>query len=241
VTRSAAVSVHRTDALLLKRIEYGETDLIVSLFTQELGRVSALARGARKSQRRFGGALEPFFTLSVRLEERARSELFVLTEAAIRTPRLKLLDQLSRMDAAGRALSWVRRAAPVRTPEIEAFRHIERLLDRLADRGQVDPEREQAEVGLSLLAAFGWGIDFERCVRCGKPCPEDRPSGVDTALGGLVCTACGGARRRLDAALRKRLARAASGESGALGPEDTRVALDLVDAVFSSHAGIERS
>ncbi|HEX5101745.1 MAG TPA: recombination protein O N-terminal domain-containing protein, partial [Polyangiaceae bacterium] len=71
-------SVRTTHALLLKRVEYGEADLVLTLFTERFGRISALARAARKSTRRFGGALEPMHTLEVALEERPKSELFML-------------------------------------------------------------------------------------------------------------------------------------------------------------------
>ncbi len=47
-----------TEALLLRRVEYGESDLVLTLLTQKVGKVSALARGARKSSKRFGSALE---------------------------------------------------------------------------------------------------------------------------------------------------------------------------------------
>jgi DNA repair protein RecO (recombination protein O) len=221
-------------------VELGEADLIVTLFTQTLGRVSALARGARRSSKRFGGALEPFFTLRVRFEERPRSELYVLVEASIARPRLGLLSELSRLEVAGRALSWIRRAAPPRTPEPEAWVLLERLLDRLADAdSRVSPERELCELGLPLLAAFGWGIDFERCVSCGKLCPAGAPATIDAQRGGLVCRECGGGRLRLNGALRERLARASRGEVEALAAEDVGTALDLIDRVFSAHAGLE--
>lgn len=232
--------IHESEALLLRRVELGEADLIVTLFTQTLGRVSAMARGARRSTKRFGGALEPFFTLKVRLEERPRSELFLLSEASIARPRLGLLTELSRLEVAGRALSWVRRAAPPRTPEPEAWLLLERLLDRLAtSEAGLSPERELCELGLPLLSAFGWGLDFERCVSCGKPCPEGPPATIDALRGGLVCRECGGGRLRISAALRERLARAARGEGRALAAEDVGTALDLIDRVFAAHAGLE--
>jgi DNA repair protein RecO (recombination protein O) len=237
--KSARV-VHSNSALLLRRVEFGEADLIVTLFTRQLGRVAAIARGARKSQKRFGGALEPFFTLDVRLEERAQSELLVLTEAAISRARLGLLSHLSRLDAAGRALGWVRKASPPRTPEPRIFALLERFLERLnADDPALIAERELGELGLALLDEFGWGITFERCVSCGKACPEGKPGNVDARRGGLVCQSCGGGRIRLSGPQRTRLARAASGEASVLSLEDVQTALDLVERVFAAHAGFE--
>lgn len=235
-----AGAVFDCEALLLRRVELGEADLVVTLFTRTLGRVSALARGARKSQKRFAGALEPFFTLRIRLEERPHSELLSLSEARVARARLGMLSDLKRLQVAGRALGWIRKAAPPRTPEPQSFEHLERVFDRLAsDAPGLLPERELAELGLALLASFGWAIDFERCVRCGKPCPDRARAAIDVASGGLVCRDCGGARIRITALERARLSRAAQGESGALEVDDVGLALDLVERVFAAHAGVE--
>lgn len=229
-----------TQALLLRRVEYGETDLVLTLLTQKLGKVSALARGARKSSKRFGSALEPMHTLSVELDERPGAELFTLLEAKLLVPRATILTSLAALEAAGKALSWVRRAAPPRTPEEAPYEVLTTLLDRL----NAAPAPEScsvalAEAGLSLLSAFGWGIDFERCVRCGRQAQASQSASVDAARGGLICRSCGGARLRLSAESRARLARAAAGETELLTPDDAPDALRIVEAALGAHAGIE--
>ena len=235
---NSASAVHTTEALLLRRVEFGEADLIVTLLTRELGRVSALARGARRSSRRFGGSLEPFFTLTVVLEQRRSSELFGLRESSLLRPRTGLLTDLGALSAAGRVLGWVRRAAPVHTPEPEVWAIVVALLDRLnAPEAGGEADSELAGAGLRLLAVFGWALELERCVRCGKPCPSARPASLDPARGGLVCRECGGGRLRVDAELRARLNAAAQGEGPPLGIDDARFALDLVERVLDAHAG----
>jgi DNA repair protein RecO (recombination protein O) len=230
-----------TRALLLRRTEYGEADLVLSLFTETFGKISVLARGARKSSRRFGGSLEAMHTIEVGLEERPTSELFMLREARIAVPRMDLTSSLERLEAAGRALAWVRSAAPARTPEPALWEQTTALLDRLAARDtELDPVRLLAAAGLQVLATLGWGLDFDRCVRCGKECPPGQPALIDPGKGGLVCRSCGGARQRLDAARRTRLGRAArDGDPAALEQDDAKVALELVERVLAAHAGIE--
>jgi DNA repair protein RecO (recombination protein O) len=238
VRQTAAATVHTTEALVLRRVEFGEADLIVTLLTQKLGRVSALARGARRSRRRFAGALEPFFTLTVVLEERRSAELMTLREASLLRPRTGLLGDLAALSAAGRVLGWVRRAAPVHTPEPEAWAIVEALLDRLAvPVSTPDPDSELGGAGLRLLAAFGWALELERCVRCGKPCPSGRPASVDPSKGGLVCRDCGGGRLRLSSEQRERLNAAAQGQGPPLCADDARCALDLIERVLDAHAG----
>jgi DNA repair protein RecO (recombination protein O) len=221
----------------LRRVGYGESDLVVTLLTEDLGRVSALARGARKSRRRFGGSLEPMHTLRVRVDERAGAELGVLSDATIDRVRARLTADLDRLDAAGRALGWVRRAAPPARPEPDVWRVLSELLDRLDAAGDVDPRCELAQGGLRLLSAFGWGLELERCVGCGKPCDPGRSAMVDPARGGLVCRSCGGARTVLAGRTRARLALAARGEP-ALEAPDVAVALELCEAALAAHMGL---
>jgi DNA repair protein RecO (recombination protein O) len=226
--------------LLLRRVEYGEADLVLTLLTEKLGKVSALARGARRSSKRFGGALEPLHTLSLELDERPGGELFTLLEAKLSRPRPQILGSLAAMEAAGKALSWVRRAAPPRTPEPEAYAVLTTLLDRLA--AAPDPESASialAEAGLSLLSAFGWGVDFQRCVRCGRQAQPAQSASVDAARGGLICRSCGGARLRISAQSREHMARAAAGEVSLLTGAEAADALGIVEAALGAHAGIE--
>ena len=229
-----------TDALLLRRVEYGEADLVLTLLTQKLGKVSALARGARKSMKRFGGSLEPMHTLALELDERPGAELFTLLEAKLKVPRAKILGSLAAMEAAGKALSWVRRAAPPRTPEEAPYALLSTLLDRLAEAPGAEPSAiALAEAGLCLLSAFGWGIDFARCVRCGRQAQPAQSASVDAVRGGLVCRSCGGARLRISAAARQHMAQAAAGATGVVTGDEAQSALGIVEAALGAHAGIE--
>ena len=211
---------------------------MVTLLTDTIGRVSALARGARKSSKRFGGVIEPMHTLRIAYDDRSGAELVVLREAKLSRARPFLVTSLERMQAAGQALNWVRKAAPPRTPEPEVWAAMERLLDHLGDpEDAVSPRARLAATGLELLSAFGWGIDFERCVSCGKLPAVGQAAAVDPARGGLICRDCGGARRRLSGPERLLLQGAVSG--GTLSDDSASLALDLVEQALKTHGGIE--
>ncbi|MBN1607519.1 MAG: DNA repair protein RecO C-terminal domain-containing protein, partial [Polyangiaceae bacterium] len=94
-----------------------------------------------------------------------------------------------------------------------------------------------AHAGLQLLVALGWGIDLERCVRCGRDCEPGRRAMIDSARGGLVCRRCGGASVLLAPDLRARLVRATAGER-ALEQGDVPCALSLVEGALRAHAGV---
>ena len=52
-----------SEALVVRTVTYGESDVIATLVTETSGKVSTIVRGARKSTRRVGGALEPMHTI----------------------------------------------------------------------------------------------------------------------------------------------------------------------------------
>jgi DNA repair protein RecO (recombination protein O) len=227
-----------TRALLLRRVPYGDTDLVVEFLTEKIGRVAALGRGARKSHQRFGGTLEPFHTLRAIFEERHGRDLASLREASMVTVRRGLMSRLDAMQAAGRVLGWIRRACPPATPEPRVWLLAEELLDRLDGPSPVNPQAALGEAGLSLLAALGWGLEFEHCVACGKACAPGQAAWIHPARGGLVCQRCGGGQALLGGATRERLGRAALGEWGALESGDLEAAIELVEAALGAHAGL---
>ncbi len=226
-----------TEALVVRTVEVGEVDVVATLFTERLGKLGAMVRGARKGSKRVGGALEPVHTIAVLLEDRGK-ELTTLKEARIVRVRGGVVSDLEALDAAGVALRWARHVFPPRTPEPDGWQAIIEALDALDERS-ARPRVVLARAGLRLLAVAGYSLDLERCVVCGRACPEEKVACVDPARGGLVCRACGGAsavvlpsaRRAARALEEGRVHEVAEKEAGAL--------LDLVERALAAHAGFE--
>lgn len=225
-----------TDALLLRKVAYGEADLIVTLFTETRGVSSAIARAARKSVKRFG-ALESLHLLRVTLEERQGAELHHLVEAQLVRPRLGVLAHLHRIEAASTALQWVRRASPPRVAEPALWLDLNELLEEL-DAGAEEAATRAllASMGLRLLAGAGWGLQLGSCVRCGRECAPEATACIDAAQGGLVCRACGGARTVLRPARRRAFQAALEGDPAPLSDEDAVCAVELVTESLKAHA-----
>ncbi|MFO0756852.1 MAG: DNA repair protein RecO [Byssovorax sp.] len=228
----------RTEALLVRKVPFGDADAMVTFFTEARGILSATARSAQRSARRFP-SLEPMHLLAITIEERSGQEVGLLVEAQILRPRFQLVGDLGKLEAAGQALRWVREGAPPHTPEPALWEEVNLLLDALdqpPSPALPEPRALLAGMGLRLLGAIGWGLDLSRCVRCGKPCDQGASAYVDAAEGGLVCRSCGGSRAILSAERRAHLCAAIEGEDDALTPGDVEVALGLVEATLAAHA-----
>lgn len=253
---SRAKKSHITPALVLRRTPFREADLVVTLFTESLGQVSALARSARKSQRRFGGGLEPFHTIEAELDEAPGAELMTLTSVRVETARTHLYAHLEAMEAAGKFLNWVRQASPAHTPEPLVWQLARACLDGLNEAaGSVSagggaagaggpgsarpsPKRILATFGLQLLAVSGWRLELEHCVLSGARCPDGKSAMVDPERGGLVSRAEGGAPFLVSGAARARLIAAQDGRADALEEEDAALGLELVERCLRAHAGL---
>src|SRR4051812_50082006 len=98
----------KTDAIVLRSMRYGEADRILHLYTPGRGRVSAIAKGVRKTKSRFGGRLEPFFSLKLILHE-GRSDLMTVTGAEPIAGYPRLHEHAGGPEGAARALGALAR------------------------------------------------------------------------------------------------------------------------------------
>ncbi|MDX1438894.1 MAG: DNA repair protein RecO [Rubricoccaceae bacterium] len=98
----------RTDAVVLRAFDYGETSVIATLFTRRSGTISVLARGARRPKSRFGSTLQPMAYVQVVYYEKNTRTLQTLKEASHlqRFPRLS--SDLERLTTAMRLVELVR-------------------------------------------------------------------------------------------------------------------------------------
>jgi DNA repair protein RecO (recombination protein O) len=231
------VKILESDALVVRTVAYGEADVIATLVTEAYGKVSAVFRGGRKSKRRAQGALEPFHTVHVSLEDRG-GDMTTLREGRVVRVRSGITSSLAALEAGGLALRWLRHLAPPRHPEPAAWATTLALLDAL-DACPAEPRVALASAALRLLADVGYGLDLSRCVSCGRLCPEGKPACVDVARGGLVCQACGGARVILSPGARRLAVAAQRGEEALFGHAETDEILTMVDVAMAAHSGFE--
>ena len=176
----------KTEAIVLRSIRYGEADRILHLYTPYHGRLSAIAKGARRARSRFGARLEPFFHVRAGLHE-GRSELLTVTSVDTIAAHGALRDHAATLDAAARACDAVSRLFETTEPHPEVFQLLVNELGVLqADAAQAHPGNGLA-FRLKLLLAAGIVPHLVACAVCGE---TEHLSGFSGAAGGVVCNAC---------------------------------------------------
>jgi DNA repair protein RecO (recombination protein O) len=238
------VALIESEALVVRTVEVGESDVIATLLTEQIGKIGAVVRGARKGSRRVGGALEPVHTIGVLLDDKG-TDVATLKESRIVRMRANVVSDLDALEAAGVALRWARHLFPARHREPEGWAVLMTLLDVLDARpasagGAAWARKHLAQAGFAMLAAVGYAMDLERCVVCGRPCPAGKPAFVDPARGGLVCRSCGGAAQLMPAAVRAAARALSEGRIDAVTDAHAGALLTIVDRAMAAHAGFER-
>jgi DNA repair protein RecO (recombination protein O) len=201
-------------AIVLRRVAYAEADLIVTLLGQETGRVSALARGARKSSRRFAGGLGMAASGEARLRERAGAELMVLESFEASNDRSGLATDLAKMAHAAYAIELCDRLCPPRQSEPAIFAWLDEFLTKL-EVGTATAERLRV-FELGLLRGLGIGPSLDRCLVCGRKDLGEENVRWHPERGGVICRVCsqrgdlmsGGTRQALERLAQTRMAEA---------------------------------
>jgi DNA repair protein RecO (recombination protein O) len=181
----------KSEAVVLRSMRYGEADRILQLYTPGRGRVSAIAKGVRRTRSRFGGRLEPFFRLRIELHE-GRGELLTVTGAQTIDGHARLRGDARALDAAARACDAVGRLFETSEPHPGVYNLLCRKLALLDEQaGEEDgPSRGRAAAlafRLKLLLAAGLAPQLGACASCGE---REHLVGFSGAAGGVVCAAC---------------------------------------------------
>lgn len=221
-----------TQAIVLRSVPYRDADLVLTLYTRERGRLSALARAARKSRKRFGACLGLFTLSTVHLSTRG-GELWTLGSAELVESFADLARDMASYAHASYGTELVRELTAVEQPDEEVLDLILELYRTLQAMGPSPQVLRAFE--LRLLGLIGLAPVLDRCVGCGTSQVDDRGVVLDPHRGGVCCAACAALSRHvgvrpLPASARQVLEAAQHAPSLAAAGEQTFSQADAAEA-----------
>jgi DNA repair protein RecO (recombination protein O) len=177
----------RAEGIVLRTRDLGEHDRLVTLFTRELGRLTAVARGARRVRSRFGAALELFTLGEAAGFERPGRALVQLDHFDIRRSFQGVRADLLRLGQGARMVETVSRLTGERDAHPACFALLERGL-RALEAG-APPGRVQLAFTLRVLDLLGYRPRLDRCGGCGQVVGTVAVT-FDPAVGTVACARC---------------------------------------------------
>ena len=222
------------EAIVLAVMDYAEADKLVTFFTLEHGKLKGLARNAKRSRKRFGGALEPFARLHLQLS--LKEGLSTLNGADIVTIFPHIRQDLAKIGHAAYACELVERLVPEGEHNRRLFRLLAAYLDHL-DRLPNDPS-DRRFFEINLLKVLGYSPLLSHCAGCGTGIADARGLRATPSFSGILCGQCNKTGRPVTLQTMVLLNQAMhSGRFGRLSfsPAELAEAGELLDSAIACH------
>ncbi len=184
------MQVFSTTGILLKRIDYGEHDRIITFLSDDRGKISVIAKSARKSNRRFGGTLEPF-CLSRLVCKNGRGNLPVLEESTLEQPFSSARSDIQKLSYASYwaelLVSWLEE----NHPQNDLYHLFLFALENL-EENQMSPCVLHLLFQIKFMEISGFFPNLNECCQCGKSVALEKNTCIafDLAAGGILCSNC---------------------------------------------------
>lgn len=147
---------YKTEGIILKRINYGEADRILTIYTKHYGKIKALAKGVRRITSRRGGNVELFNQAAIFLNK--GRNLDILTEAQVTNAFKSWRRNLKKVATAYYFAELVDKLTPEEQPNQTVFQLLSRFLEKIGTASLPELTRSFEEV---LLKELGFGVPEE--------------------------------------------------------------------------------
>ncbi len=176
----------RTPAIVLKVQDYGEADRLVTFLTPARGRLTGMAKHARKSRRRFAHCLEPLSRVEFFLSGRNAGNLEFIEKGESVEVFQEVRRNLPRLGAAALLAELAGELAAPPDATVQIFATVELALRRL--EGGDPPGSLLPAFLLHLLKLGGYGLHLDNCLNCGQVPTEGLYFSVPRGV--ILCAPC---------------------------------------------------
>ena len=177
--------VYKTEAIILKRSNLGEADIIVTLYTPNFGKIRAVAKGARKPKSKLGGHLD-LLTRSALLLAQGQN-LDVVTQAQAIESILPLRKDLERTSCGIYIAELVNQFTPEHVENYGVYRLLGDTLVWLCESRSNELVLRYFE--LHLMSHLGYKPELQRCISCRSSLTQSNNM-FSASGGGILCPDC---------------------------------------------------
>ena len=212
------MATEKTLAIVIRLVEFSESSYVATLFTEDFGKITGLAKGARRLKSAFENALDLLAICRVVFIRKSSEAMDLLTEARLDRPFRAATRDLTRLHAGFYVAELLQGLTDQRDPHPRVFRTACRALTGLD--GDADVATEVLRFELMTLKDLGHLPSLADCVGCGRPLQgQGRRIAFGLVAGGVLCPHCRAGQRHV-VGLSRDAVQALQALSG--NPEDDR-------------------
>jgi DNA repair protein RecO (recombination protein O) len=182
------MDMHVSHAIIMRIKEFGESDLLVTFFTADRGRLKGVAKGGRKSRKRFANCLDLFCLVKLEYGSKRNGDLYFLNSCKLVHAFPGLRSDFSSLSLA----SYMIELTEILFPQNVVDKGIFELLNRSFLVLDEDPGKDVIRIIFEVRALDlgGYGINLSRCCMCGRPYTGAGRAVFKRTRGGIACLNC---------------------------------------------------
>lgn len=188
------MAIDKTQAIVIRSVDFSETSKVLTLYTADFGKMSVMAKGARRLKSNFEVALDLLSVCSICVIRKPNAELDLLTEALLVERFDGLRRDLGALYTAYYVAEVLGGLTQTGEPQPELYSETVAVLRRLAGRENEPAKEDRLSVLsrylLSLLRILGLAPLLDACATCGGEVPMKARMTLAIESGGLVCPEC---------------------------------------------------
>jgi DNA repair protein RecO (recombination protein O) len=178
----------KTEAVVLSKINYGDSSIIASLYSKDSGKMSVIIKGGRSPKSKIGMMVDPLNHLEVVFYKKESRDVQILSGAEIITHFHFLREDLERLKYSYAVIELVKNLSPENEPNVKIFNGIVRILS-LFDSSNERPEILFSRFFLFFIEEVGYELQLFKCSVCGKGELKNKILGYNYEKG-LLCEDC---------------------------------------------------
>jgi DNA repair protein RecO (recombination protein O) len=178
--------IHKTEAIILRRMDFRETSLIVDLYTRDFGKLSGILKGIRAEPKKFASSVEVSSHNDVIFYKKTSTTLHLVSACDLKDNFFKIRQSMMKAGMMGIMMELI---ASVMQPEDKNEEVFNLALECLRElEATITPEKVITIFKIKMLALSGFKPHFDSCVSCSDKILGQ--SKFSLSLGGLLCEKC---------------------------------------------------
>ncbi len=178
----------KTTGFVLRTLSYSESDLIVTFYSHDFGKLKGIAKGAKRSKKRFANVFEPFSLTDIIFTRKSRDMLAFIESCDIVDHYPSIRQDMEKTLIASYFIELTDHFSPEGKKNEKIFELLQNFLMMLERENSSDAIVRFFEMRLLKLAGFEPALD--RCVICKKPVTNGNSYYFHPNEGGIKCSAC---------------------------------------------------
>jgi DNA repair protein RecO (recombination protein O) len=175
-------------AIIMRVKEFGESDILVTFFTPDLGRLKGVAKGARRSRKRFVNCLDIFNLVNLEYSRKRKDDLYLIHSGKLIDAYPGLRTDFSILLKASYMIELTEILSPWELPDPDMFEILKKSFHMLSE----DIKSDLIPIIFEVMAMShgGYSINLERCCVCGRTYTGEGTAAFKPDKGGIACMRC---------------------------------------------------